>query len=352
MPDFKDLIRSYGAGRRLIALAMLLSALLAGPARADCLALRNLPDIITEVEHMARLTDNSAIAASGARLAVYRQQINKNTMYQMLEPQGMEFSLPDIMRLKVKLGVLSQFAVKEGLQKTYVYMRGSDFLRSYDPVRSLVLHHCAAPSLGNQIAGLSSALPGLGGEIAVSNPVPNGDAGDAGKRAVTPPRKISTGETILGAGTGSVILIGLAAAWLGHKQRRWRRRSKRHPCDIAVSLKAGAHLSGCTAVDLSQTGANLEIDAELNADDRVTIDFGELSRKATIIWSNSKYAGVSFEQPLRRAEFVATLDRSTLDIDAFRHPAKRKATPQRASLETVWARLSAALASAFTQQRQ
>lgn len=321
---------------------VLAACLIGGTAQAKCRALLVVPDLVVAVEYMAKATDQNDVFVAARRIARLHQLINKNKMYQALEAEGLGSNLTDIMRLKIKLGVLSQFALVDGADKARSYLRSSDFRRSYDPVLKLALSLCAGGGT-NAHSGLVRLFSLSQGKVSDVTALSSSTAADTARE---------TGVKILKTGTYGLILFFVSVIWLNRRQLKRRRRNKRVACDIPVIIATGPHVFSKEMVDLSRTGANVECEGGLTTDDAITLEVGSHHCGATVIWSNEKYAGLKFDQTLTQSEFTSFLELSRHDVSNAIRRINEKTVPDWAPFLNLMSRVSRWLTDAFRQLRQ
>ena len=85
--------------------------------------------------------------------------------------------------------------------------------------------------------------------------------------------------------------------------RRRERRAKRYRC--AVDIKIGyqeEEEEASTMVEISQTGAKIQMHADLEPGTNISISWRDEDLTGKIVWSNQNFAGVKFAHPLRQRE--------------------------------------------------
>ncbi|WP_298292084.1 PilZ domain-containing protein [uncultured Litoreibacter sp.] len=286
----RPLIARTGLLRAVAVIWLSLAA--ASGALANCSALPVLSSIVYEVEDLKRLHDTASVARAGHRINDQRQKISKFGMFETLKPLGYERKLDDILRLKVKLGALSQLAITQGPEKVKPFLNGSGFQRSYRVAKDLTDEFCDPRNAADQSEFASKVYRVWGV-----------DFGSHQSGFAAPALALGMFFGVIG------LLIGIYAGVRFQTVRRKRetRRSRRFACNIPVLLGAVNNIDTQTVVDLSLTGANVENPLNLPAGTCVNIQFGNISRIATVTWSNSRFASVQFETALSQKEMQATL---------------------------------------------
>lgn len=92
--------------------------------------------------------------------------------------------------------------------------------------------------------------------------------------------------------------LGLALVplvWIVNPENRG---SERYSCDRRVSLQLGGRTMRCSLMDVSQTGARLRVDGELQGAETGALAIGNLALKVRIMWVRGFDVGVQFCRPL------------------------------------------------------
>lgn len=92
--------------------------------------------------------------------------------------------------------------------------------------------------------------------------------------------------------------LGLALVplvWIVNPENR---RSERYSCDQRVSLQLGGRTMHCSLMNVSQTGARLRVDGELQGAETGVLTVGNLVFNLRIMWARGSDVGVQFCRPL------------------------------------------------------
>lgn len=93
------------------------------------------------------------------------------------------------------------------------------------------------------------------------------------------------------------------------KLSRVRPRAPRYMCDAKATVSAESETSVLKVRDVSLSGAGLAGEAALGIGDEVIVTiFGLQSRRAKVVWANSKGVGITFLMPLDFRDFEAWLN--------------------------------------------
>ena len=84
-----------------------------------------------------------------------------------------------------------------------------------------------------------------------------------------------------------------------------RYRDPRFPADIGVSIFCGSEGHFATLINISTTGARIELPARLPQDTLVTFQRFTERMTARVVWSNDHQTGVRFEMLLSQAQVNA-----------------------------------------------
>ena len=89
-----------------------------------------------------------------------------------------------------------------------------------------------------------------------------------------------------------------------------RRRSRRIAVMIPVEAEVGGRRNLARIVELSRTGARLQVPGPKAVGDAVLLRRGELELKAEVVWADRDFAGLRFREPMDECAFLH-LRRST-----------------------------------------
>ena len=100
------------------------------------------------------------------------------------------------------------------------------------------------------------------------------------------------------------LVAGAGILAMARRRERDQRRSKRHPCAMRVTLRAGSQRIPARFADVSQTGGKLKlrIPASDLTSKSLIIELPGEERAATLIWAKDKALGFAFCERLNRAE--------------------------------------------------
>ncbi|MFD1158920.1 PilZ domain-containing protein [Roseovarius aestuarii] len=147
---------------------------------------------------------------------------------------------------------------------------------------------------GRQIAGLTHTtatiqreLADIVGKFGCKPPNPSG----------TPPLW-NTGD----ADTDTMSYLAVSALLLilslGIIRMVWRRDDKRLVCSIPALLRYESLCTISTIVNISRSGAMVEVPAETFTTNRLGVHVSAFSTSARIVWSNSNFAGLKFDKEI------------------------------------------------------
>lgn len=111
--------------------------------------------------------------------------------------------------------------------------------------------------------------------------------------------------TIIAALAGAWMVVSRIAAWRAERTRRFDLR-------IAVQVGDGGGHRPLELVNVSRTGAKLELDGSRPLDRQISIQMPGQRVKGIVRWQNAHFAGVSFHRVLRRGTLTRLRNASSI----------------------------------------